>query len=364
MSSSSPPELVVPSSWEISWPALQLQSTLQHLSLFDFRAESSDPGQKVAEALEAYPLIPGVILTEEGRLLGMISRRRFLEHLSRPYGLELFLKRPLKSLYRFAGRDILLLAGDTLIVEAARRSLERSPELLYEPIVVEIAPQDYKLLDVHQLLVAHSYIHQLATDLLNQAYKELDTVYKELQRQASLDGLTQVANRGRFDQFLYQAWLQMTRIQAPLSLIMADVDCFKRFNDAYGHQKGDECLKAVAAAITQAVSQATDSTTEVLVARYGGEEFAVILPNLDFAVAYRIAEEIRSTVKALGILHPDSSASKFVTLSLGMASVVPQANNKINCSTSPEPLIAAADTALYQAKTQGRNRVIVHRLRY
>ncbi|HLO47001.1 MAG TPA: GGDEF domain-containing protein [Kamptonema sp.] len=354
MSSLPSAQLSVPLVSESCPPNLVLDSTLEHLLLWDFQVESSDRGQKVTEKLEADPLIPGVILTERGQLLGMISRRRFFEYLSRPYGLELFLKRPLKSLYRFACRDILLLSGDTLIVDAARLSLQRSPELLYEPIVVELSVQNYRLLDVHQLLIAQSQIHALATQLLNQAYQELDEVYRQLQRQASLDGLTQVANRRRFDEYLRQEWLQMARLKAPLSLIMADVDCFKLYNDAYGHQQGDDCLKAVAAAMSQAVRSPSD-----LVARYGGEEFVVILPNADAAVALAIAEKICSFVKALAIAHRSSPASEFVSLSLGVACTVPDDKQGISYLCSPEKLIAAADCALYQAKTQGRDRVVL-----
>ena len=149
-------------------PNFRLESTLQELSLYDFQVESSHQGKEVAQTFQANSLLPGVILTEQGKFVGMISRRRFLEQMSRPYGLELFLKRPLYSLYRFAGAEVLRLRGDTQIVEAACRSLERSAEALYEPIVVELEAGVYRLLDVHQLLVAQSKIHQLTTQLLNE----------------------------------------------------------------------------------------------------------------------------------------------------------------------------------------------------
>src|SRR5919202_5623267 len=140
--------------------SLTLESTLQELLLYESQIESSRLGRDVAQTFQVNPLLPGVILTEQGKFVGMISRRRFLEQMSRPYGLELFLKRPLYSLYRFAGAEVLKLNGDTLIVDAARRSLERSAELLYEPIVVELEAGAYRLLDVHQLLVAQSQIHK------------------------------------------------------------------------------------------------------------------------------------------------------------------------------------------------------------
>lgn len=148
--------------------SLSLESTIQELNLYDFQIESSQLGKEIAQIFQSNPLLPGVILVEHGRFTGMISRRRFLEQMSRPYGLELFLKRPLYSLYRFASAEVLKLSGDTQIVEAARCSLQRSAELLYEPIVVELEVGTYCLLDVHQLLVAQSKIHEIATQLLNE----------------------------------------------------------------------------------------------------------------------------------------------------------------------------------------------------
>lgn len=155
---------------EIELPKLTLESTLKELSLHQFQVELHQLGQEVKSTFEANPLLPGVILIDEGNFGGMISRRRFLEHLSKPYGLELFLKRPIQTLHRLAEStiQILMFPSDTLVVDAARRSLLRSPEYLYEPIVVQFADKDYRLLDVHRLLVAQSHIHELTTELLKE----------------------------------------------------------------------------------------------------------------------------------------------------------------------------------------------------
>ncbi|MEG4986307.1 ATP-binding protein [Microcoleus sp. BR0-C5] len=147
---------------------LCLDSTLQQLSLYDFQVEATDWGMRISQMLEANPLLPGVIVTHQGEFAGMISRRRFLEFISRPFGRELFLKRPVRALYRFAQTETLIFPSNTLIVDAARKSLLRSKELLYEPIVVQVSPQTYSLLDVHEVLVAQSNIHELATKLLRQ----------------------------------------------------------------------------------------------------------------------------------------------------------------------------------------------------
>ncbi|MGB3693250.1 MAG: ATP-binding protein [Spirulinaceae cyanobacterium] len=149
-------------------PVLELNSTLIELSLYDFQVEISHISKEVTNKFESSPLIPGVILTENSKLVGMISRRRFLERMSRPYGLELFLKRPLKSLYDFINTEMIILSADTLIVEAAEKSLQRPGKLLSEPIIVELESKVYRLLDIHQLLVAQSKIHKLTTQLLEE----------------------------------------------------------------------------------------------------------------------------------------------------------------------------------------------------
>jgi len=189
-------------------------------------------------------------------------------------------------------------------------------------------------------------------------YQKLESVNQELHRLATLDSLTQLANRYSFNIYLSQEWRRLTRERSEtvksgknrsnLSLIMCDVDFFKLYNDNYGHVAGDICLQQVAQAIKETVNRPAD-----LVARYGGEEFAVILPNTDTEGAFHIAEQIRNKVKALQIPHAKSSINQYVTLSLGVSSIVPSGES------SPEELIAVADRALYRAKGQGRDRTYI-----
>lgn len=182
----------------------------------------------------------------------------------------------------------------------------------------------------------------------------LKIAYQKLQRLAHLDGLTHVANRRLFDQYLSQQWQQLMITQAPLSLILCDVDYFKLYNDTYGHQEGDECLKAVAQSIVQAVKMTLgEFAHSCLVARYGGEEFTVILPEISCDFAQKVAEAIRLEVLELQRVHQGSNISPYITLSLGIACLVPSENTQI------ETLILKADQALYQAKRQGRNRAVV-----
>ncbi|MEG4284616.1 ATP-binding protein [Microcoleus sp. A006_D1] len=152
---------------------LGLRSTLQELTLYDFLLESDCLGGEVAKIFQANPLLPGIIITEKGKFTGMISRRRYFEHMSRPYSLELFSQQPLLVLYRFTKTDILVLDRKTSIMTAVRQSLERSPELIHEPIVVQVEPDSYKLLDVHQLLLSQLQIHELATVAMRESQAQL-----------------------------------------------------------------------------------------------------------------------------------------------------------------------------------------------
>lgn len=168
-----------------------------------------------------------------------------------------------------------------------------------------------------------------------------------LQSLAVKDGLTGLANRRSFDEKLEAEWLHNQREGTSMAVLLVDVDHFKLYNDTYGHQKGDSCLKAVAGAIDAQVFRPTD-----LAARYGGEEFAVIMPNTDLEGALHVAERIRTAVHALHLPHEASTTSDRVTLSVGAAALVPNDQRRV------EDLVAAADGALYRAKHQGRNRVV------
>ncbi|MBH8574094.1 PleD family two-component system response regulator [Nostocaceae cyanobacterium CENA369] len=180
----------------------------------------------------------------------------------------------------------------------------------------------------------------------SQLQQQLESANRELQRLVTIDELTQVANRRRFEEYCAQEWQRMAREQLPLSLILCDVDFFKSYNDTYGHQAGDRCLQEIAKAIKNTVKRPAD-----LVARYGGEEFAVILPTTNPEGAIVLAETICSAVKILEIPHCNSLVSSYVTITAGVSTEIPEPNSDF------QAMITAADRALYQAKTEGRDRV-------
>jgi diguanylate cyclase (GGDEF)-like protein len=206
---------------------------------------------------------------------------------------------------------------------------------------VELTQALTALQQVKDQLKAHSLNLEIEVSKRTAA---LEQANQELHRLAMLDGLTRVANRRHFDEYLYQQWTLLTRLQQPLALILVDVDEFKRYNDHYGHLTGDECLKQMAQTISNTLMRPSD-----LVARYGGEEFAIVLPFTTLDGAKQVAKTIKTAVSKLGLPHAKSTVSDRLTLSLGVSCIVPQSE------LSVEILISTADKALYQAKEKGRD---------
>ncbi len=174
--------------------------------------------------------------------------------------------------------------------------------------------------------------------------RELERLNERLDRIAHEDALTGIANRRSFDAFAARAWDIARRDGTPLTLLLMDVDYFKKYNDTYGHEQGDRCLQEVAAAIREAVLRPAD-----LAARYGGEEFAVLMPGTDEAGAIEVAERILRGVDSRAIPHAASTVAPHVTVSLGIATVRPSAGSGMT------ELIRFADEALYEAKGAGRH---------
>ena len=187
--------------------------------------------------------------------------------------------------------------------------------------------------------------------LLEMKVKELSELQEanfKLESLSTLDGLTGIPNRRSFDDYIEMSIKSCTRLNKPISLIMADIDFFKGYNDNYGHLKGDDCLINVAKSISLSVKRPLDFVT-----RYGGEEFAVILPETDEEGAKIIAEIIRKNVEELEIAHKSSDVSAYVTLSLGITT------KSSSIQYSKNELIEHADKALYNSKSNGRNQVSV-----
>ena len=214
-----------------------------------------------------------------------------------------------------------------------------------------------KLPESIELLARIRYHSQCYIRLLqrDEAFRALDISQRKLaasniklQQLASMDGLTGIPNRRTFQETIDTEWERATRDSDPLSLIMMDIDFFKKCNDHYGHQHGDEVLRRVAKALAGCIKRPAD-----MVARYGGEEFAVLLPGTDLEGAAKVGEQLRSTVEGLKLENAKSQVCDWVTISLGVATCIPMPGE-----IETEQLIKRADEALYEAKEQGRNRVI------
>ena len=216
---------------------------------------------------------------------------------------------------------------------------------LKDQAVVEFYPRDRTSLSLGCLMVVTK--EMAVEEQLKKAETALHTANRELEHLANLDGLTQIANRRSFDRGMQREWKRLRRETGVLSLIICDVDDFKAFNDTYGHQAGDNCLRNVARVLNSEIKRPAD-----LAARYGGEEFAVILPNTSAEGAFHQAESFRSAIETLLIPHAGSSTGDYVTVSFGVSTFVP------GDDATTEDLIAKADAALYKAKESGRNKVV------
>jgi len=222
-------------------------------------------------------------------------------------------------------------------------------DYLFKPLATDVLTSKVKIfLELHN----QRQLLEVKTQELDAKVAELQTLKHELEESneklrllSSRDGLTDLPNRRFFDETLVREWQRGRRRQAPLTLVIADIDHFKAYNDAYGHVIGDDCLKKVAAGLDKSILRDVDS-----IARYGGEEFAAILPETDRDGGILIASRMCDTIDRLNITHEHSPTADHITISLGLATIIP------GTGTNATHLIQSADRALYKAKASGRNR--------
>jgi len=217
---------------------------------------------------------------------------------------------------------------------------------------IQAGGDDYLAKPIHKQtliakMIAMERIASMRSKLI-QVTENLQNANEELARQATLDGLTGIANRRHLDASLKKEMARARRYNKPLTFMIADIDFFKKYNDFYGHIQGDECLKQVAKALDESISRPGD-----LVARYGGEEFCMVLPNIDIDHAAKVAEKLVNTVRRLELRHEGVSDTSIVTMSFGVINLVPDRN------LTPDEFIKMADEKLYEAKHSGRDRWIL-----
>lgn len=224
------------------------------------------------------------------------------------------------------------------IIFVSGRSEDRS---LQEGI--EAGGDDYLIKPISQVILRAKI---RAMERITTMRDQLNALNRDLVNISQRDGLTNLYNRRTFDEKADAQWRVTTRTRQPLSVLLVDIDHFKQFNDFYGHQAGDVCIKSVAQALTDSLNRPSD-----LLARYGGEEFIILLPDTPASGAVHVGENLRKAVEALGISHQRSATSSWVTVSIGIS-----VSNRFS-GNSLSNLIRLADQALYQSKDHGRNRV-------
>ena len=258
----------------------------------------------------------------------------------------------MRSAYFYVGAFVMLMVGGMVTL---MRTLDWLPTNAFTVDGLQLGSSLEMLLLAFALADRYNVLRQeklqALQDLMNaqrenERNQELQVLNEKLEALAMVDGLTGIANRRQFDQTLTKEWARMQRLEQPLAVLMLDVDWFKPYNDRYGHQAGDACLRAVAQALA-GLCRSSD-----LVARYGGEEFVLIAPAIDSANALALAQRACEAVQALALAHANTEPG-VITVSAGVAVAVP------DLSTSAQALLQAADAALYQAKAQGRNRAVL-----
>jgi diguanylate cyclase (GGDEF)-like protein len=250
------------------------------------------------------------------------------------------------------GVDRSMLPGDSLIINLPPSVYERFRLLLVSISIASICVALFFLWKYKRQQSMLAAKQTLALELekkVDERTRELRIANRELQRLSNLDGLTQLYNRRYFDDNLYLEINRLQRSATPISLLLCDIDYFKNYNDKYGHLAGDDCIRTVADIILRYCKRLTD-----IAARYGGEEFGVILPNTPSDEALKIAESIRHEIELTKTSHETSPISDFVTISIGVATIIPHIH------TTPSSLISLADKALYESKNGGRNRVVLN----
>ena len=246
-----------------------------------------------------------------------------------------------------ATRDIpviMLSSNDDPVTKAAAFTAGANDYIVKLPDAIELIAR----LRYHSA----AYVNKLQRDdayrALRASQMKLAELNMQLLKLANVDGLTGIVNRRHFEERLAEEWLRAWRNRHPLTLIMFDVDWFKQYNDKFGHLEGDECLKRIASSAQEIISRPADT-----VARYGGDEFIVLLPETDSSGATIVAEKLRADVENLHLPSPDSAISPYITISLGVTTIVPAANS------APDACIKLVDEALYRAKNAGRNRLSI-----
>ena len=307
----------------------EMRGIIGTLPAWDTSVSADGSAKQIFQLFDTNAYLPGVLVMDENKLIGLIPRELAFEKLGRPFGVELFLKLTNRQFHDSINCSTLVLSSEMKIEEAVKQALRRSQPMLYAPIVVKY-PSSFGILTMYNLLTKQQNIlHDLYTEVYNLSNK---------------DPLTTVNNRRGFFDAIHQKLAITRQLDLSFAFLMIDVDDFKKINDRYGHFFGDEVIKSIAHQFSSHINE------NDILARFGGEEFVIFLMDVSPNQAFERAETIRQDLASS--FHMINGVSARVTISVGL-SYSRGANRTL------DQLLTEADKAVYAAKDRGKNKVVV-----
>jgi len=305
-----------------------VNDTVEILPHWETSIEANKSVRELLSILDDNVQIPGVLVCENKKLIGLLPRERVYEKLGRPFGVELYLKQSNKQFYRMLGISTLVLSSDTLINSAVKMALMRNNQELYEPMVVD-HPDGYWIISMYSLLMAQQ--------------DKLQELYSEVHSLSTKDPLTFINNRRGFFDAVNELMATIRNLDLEYAVLMIDIDNFKIVNDRYGHLVGDEVIKSV---VHRMCSQLRERD---VIGRFGGDEFVVLLMDVSEESAFGLAERLRQSIASM--FHAVNGFRIRVTISIGVS-------HAKGTSNTLDRLLTEADQAVYASKTIGRNKVM------
>jgi len=319
-------------------------STVAQLRLYDCQIQSSQLVYQVNESFKNNPSLPGIILFENNQMRGMISQKTFLQYMNRPYTQELYFKRSIKYLLDELALESLIVSKNTSILDAVQRSLARPPELLEEPILVQFSPSDYKILNVHDLLIASLQIQK-------QINQFLILTNQELQDNLRTDLITGLGNHRLFEEYLRREWKRTIRDRSWISLIKFEIDFFEEYKQFYGEISANNCLHE----LTKILKELAKRPADLPIYSQKGQ-FSLLLPETNLLGAVYLADILFDRIQDLQIINSHSNVDRYLTISLGITCIKP---TQLNRDDGLNLFIDSATNALKRAIENGRNCKII-----
>ncbi|HTX78148.1 MAG TPA: diguanylate cyclase [Longilinea sp.] len=302
--------------------------TVGSLTYWNASIEAYKSTRELLALLDTNLQIPGVLVLEKEKLVGMIPRENVYEKLGRPFGVELYLKQSIKKFYELLGKTTLVLYSNTTINNAVKMALMRDDQTLYDPIVIS-HPAGYRVISMYSLLMAQQ--------------DKLQELFSEVHDLSTKDPLTFINNRRGFFDAVNGLMVTIRNKDLEYAVLMIDIDNFKVVNDRYGHLVGDEVIKSVVHRICSLLRE------KDVVGRFGGDEFVVLLVDISKEAAFDLADKLRQGIASM--FHPVNGFRIRVTISIGIS-------HAKGTSNTLDRLLTEADQAVYASKTIGRNKVM------